>query len=61
MVTVGARSEEGTILYARDEAALGRAEWVATETDTPAEAYDPFPKWESGGPQGVGTRCPRDR
>jgi uncharacterized cupin superfamily protein len=51
VVTFGSRSKEGTILYARDEVALGHDAGVEQETDTPAEAYDPFPKWESGRPQ----------
>jgi uncharacterized cupin superfamily protein len=50
IVTLGARTEGGTILYARDEAALGHEAGVEQETDTPAEAYAPFPKWESGRP-----------
>jgi uncharacterized cupin superfamily protein len=52
MVTVGARTEGGTILYARDETALRHDAGVEAETDTPAEAYGPFPKWESGRPAG---------
>ncbi|HUJ56279.1 MAG TPA: cupin domain-containing protein [Gaiellaceae bacterium] len=54
MVTLGARSEAGTILYARDEAALGRGAGVEEETDTPSEAYAPFPKWEPGRPPAWG-------
>jgi uncharacterized cupin superfamily protein len=50
--TLGARTEEGTIFYARDETALRHDAGVETETDAPAEAYDPFPKWESGRPGG---------
>ena len=50
VVTLGARSEEGTILYAEDEVALGHDAGVQQETDTPREAYAPFPKWESGRP-----------
>ena len=48
MVTVGARG--GTILYARDEVARGHDAGVEEETDTPSEAYGPFPKWEPGRP-----------
>jgi uncharacterized cupin superfamily protein len=50
MVTLGARNEDGTILYARDETALAHNAGVEQETDTPSEAYEPFPKWESGRP-----------
>ena len=50
VVTLGLRSEEGTILYARDDTALRRGAGVEEETDTPDVAYAPFPKWESGRP-----------
>jgi uncharacterized cupin superfamily protein len=50
VVTVGARSQDGSILYARDDTALSHDAGVETETDTPAEAYEPFPKWERGHP-----------
>jgi uncharacterized cupin superfamily protein len=50
MVTLGARDDEGRILYARDEAALRRGAGVEEGTDTPGEAYAPFPKWERGRP-----------
>jgi hypothetical protein len=52
MVTVGRRGEDGTILYARDDTALRHDAGVQQETDTPSEAYAPFPKWESGRPGG---------
>ena len=41
IVTLGARG--GTILYARNETALRHDAGVEVETDTPAEAYAPFP------------------
>ena len=50
MVTVGRRDGGGTILYARDETALRQGAGVETDTDSPADAYKPFPKWESGRP-----------
>jgi uncharacterized cupin superfamily protein len=50
LVTLGLRSEEGSILYACDETALRHGAGVEAETDAPAEAYDPHPKWESGRP-----------
>jgi len=52
IVTVGRRGEGGTILYARDETALRHSAGVEADTDTPADAYKPFPKWESGRPSG---------
>ena len=52
MVTVGRRGEGGTILYARDDTALRHDAGVEAETDTPSEAYEPFPKWASGRPGG---------
>jgi uncharacterized cupin superfamily protein len=52
MVTVGFRDEEGTILYARDETALGHGAGVDQDADTPAAAYAPFAKWEDGRPAG---------
>ena len=50
MVTLGARNENGTILYARDETALRHGAGVEQDTDTPGDAYEPFPKWEAGRP-----------
>jgi uncharacterized cupin superfamily protein len=55
VVTFGSRRKEGTILYARDDLALGHDAGVEQETDSPREAYDPFPKWESGRPSGWDT------
>ena len=52
MVTVGRRGEGETILYARDDTALSHGAVAEQETDTPSEAYAPFPKWESGRPGG---------
>jgi uncharacterized cupin superfamily protein len=50
MVTLGARNEDATILYARDETALRHGAGVEQDTDTAGEAYAPFPKWEAGRP-----------
>lgn len=50
VVTLGLRSEQGTIRYARDETALRHGGGVEQETDAPSEAYAPFPKWEQGRP-----------
>ena len=52
VVTLGARTEDATILYARDGTALAHEAGVEQETDTPREAYAPFPKWEAGRPGG---------
>ena len=50
VVTLGGRSEDGTILYALDETAASHDAVAEQETDTPSEAYAPFPKWEPGRP-----------
>lgn len=50
LVTLGLRDDGGTILYARDETALAHEAGVEEETDTPGDAYAPFPKWEHGRP-----------
>ncbi len=55
VVTLGLRDEDGTIRYARDETALRHGAGVERETDTPDEAYAPFPKWEQGRPAGWGS------
>lgn len=52
MVTVGLREEDGAIVYERNETALAREAGVEEETDTPAVAYEPFPKWSEGRPAG---------
>lgn len=50
LVTLGLRDDGGTILYARDETALAHEAGVEEETDTPGDAYAPFPKWAHGRP-----------
>jgi uncharacterized cupin superfamily protein len=50
LVSLGARNADGSILYARDETALRLGAGVEEDTDTPVEAYAPFPKWEAGRP-----------
>jgi uncharacterized cupin superfamily protein len=42
MVTAGARSEEGSILYPRDDVALKHSAGVEEDTPSPGEAYAPF-------------------
>jgi uncharacterized cupin superfamily protein len=51
ILMLGARSDEGTILYPRDEAALARAAGVECETPSPRDAYAPFPHWRLGRPE----------
>jgi uncharacterized cupin superfamily protein len=51
MVTVGARGEEHSIVYERNELALSHGAGVEEETDTPSVAYAPFPQWEDGYPE----------
>jgi uncharacterized cupin superfamily protein len=48
LVTIGLRG--GTITYPRDELALRHAAGVEEETDSPDEAYAPFPEWQEGRP-----------
>ena len=48
ILMVGARSEDGTILYARDEVALKHGAGVDAATPSPREAYAPFPSWRLG-------------
>ena len=50
ILMVGARTEEGTILYARDETALQHGAGVEEETTSPQEAYARFPHWRLGRP-----------
>jgi uncharacterized cupin superfamily protein len=50
IVMVGARTEQGTILYPRDEVALGLGAGVEKDTPSPQEAYSRFPHWRLGRP-----------
>jgi uncharacterized cupin superfamily protein len=50
IVMIGARNEEGTILYERNETALKHGAGVEQTTPDPFEAYAPFPHWELGRP-----------
>jgi uncharacterized cupin superfamily protein len=50
VLMVGARSEERTILYPREEAALSHGAGVEHETPSPHDAYSPFPHWRLGQP-----------
>ena len=50
ILMVGARTEEGTILYARDQTALEHGAGVEEETPSPQEAYASFSHWRLGRP-----------
>ncbi len=47
---IGARAAGKTLLYPRSEPALALHAGVETETEQPAEAYAPFPRWRVGRP-----------
>ena len=47
---IGARREDGTIVYPRSDTARARGAGVEEETPAPAEAYAPFPAWRVGRP-----------
>jgi uncharacterized cupin superfamily protein len=52
MLMVGARSEDWTIVYPRDETALRHGAGVETETEHPRVAYSPFGHWRLARPDG---------
>ena len=52
ILMVGARTEAGTILYARNETALKHGAGVEQDTPSPDEAYAAFPHWRLGRPDG---------
>jgi uncharacterized cupin superfamily protein len=47
---IGARDEDGTIVYPRSEGAHAHGASVPATTDSPREAYAPFPHWSVGRP-----------
>jgi uncharacterized cupin superfamily protein len=47
---VGARREQGATVYPVEAAALARGAGVERETDSPHEAYSPYPHWAPGRP-----------
>lgn len=51
ILMVGARSEEGSILYPRDEVALEHGAGAETDTDQARQAYSPFGHWRVGRPE----------
>ena len=50
ILMIGARVTGKSIVYPRSEPALARRAGVETETEQPAEAYAPFPRWRVGRP-----------
>lgn len=52
ILMVGARTDDGTILYPRDDVALKHSAGVEQDTPSPHEAYAPFPHWRIGRPDG---------
>jgi uncharacterized cupin superfamily protein len=51
ILMLGARTDEGTILYARNETALKHGAGVEQDTPSPDKAYAPFPHWQIGRPE----------
>jgi uncharacterized cupin superfamily protein len=50
----GARTREHSVVYPHSELALQHGAGVETATTKPAEAYAPFPKWQSKKPSFTG-------
>jgi len=50
LLMVGARRDDGTIVYPVEPAAQARGAGVSVETDSPHEAYAPFGHWAPGRP-----------
>ena len=50
ILMVGARRDEGTILYPRDDTALAHGAGVEQDTPSPQEAYAPYAHWRLGRP-----------
>ena len=48
----GARTREKSIVYPSSEPARRRGAGVETETTSASEAYEPFPHWQPGRPEG---------
>jgi uncharacterized cupin superfamily protein len=46
ILMVGARAKDRTIVYPQSDLALGHAAGVESETDSPREAYAPYPHWQ---------------
>jgi len=51
LLMVGARTEGKTLTYPRSDLALAAGAGVEQETDSPFEAYAPFPHWRPGRPE----------
>ena len=52
MLMVGARTDEGTIVYPRDETALRHGAGAESDTEHPSVAYSPFGHWRLARPDG---------
>ena len=50
ILSTGARTEDGTIVYPPSEAAGRHGAAVAEETDSPKVAYAPYQHWQRGRP-----------
>jgi uncharacterized cupin superfamily protein len=50
LLMIGARGSGRTINYPRSELALAHGAGVEAEVDSPAEAYEPLPRWRLGRP-----------
>ena len=55
ILAVGARTDEGSIVYRRNDVALRHGAGVEKETPSPTEAYAPYPHWQRGRPESWGT------
>ena len=51
LLMVGARPENKTLHYPRDETALRHGAGAEKATDSPHEAYEPYPHWRPGRPE----------
>lgn len=51
LLMAGARREDATIVYPRSELALRHGAGAERETDSPREAYAPYPHWQPGRPE----------
>jgi uncharacterized cupin superfamily protein len=52
LLMTGARKTPSTVTYPRSDLALGHGAGVEQETNSPGEAYAPFPHWQPGRPAG---------
>jgi uncharacterized cupin superfamily protein len=57
LLMTGARGADRRIVYPRSETALRHGAGVEVETDSPREAYAPFPHWQPQRPEVVDRLC----